>query len=115
LSRRRGQLAPRLATPTPNSWPLEGRTIRKGAVKQKTNETAVDLDGSGAADVGTGVGFFDHMLEQLARHCLIDMTIRAEGDRHAVEDVGGALGQALSEAHCCGDSLQNAQLGRVAR
>jgi imidazoleglycerol-phosphate dehydratase len=81
--------------------------MRKGAVTRKTNETtvevAVDLDGSGAADVETGVGFFDHMLEQLARHSLIDMTIRAEGDRHVddhhtVEDVGIALGQALREA-----------------
>jgi imidazoleglycerol-phosphate dehydratase len=81
--------------------------MRKGVVSRKTNETAieaaVDLDGSGKADVSTGVGFFDHMLDQLARHSLIDMTIRAEGDRHiddhhTVEDVGIALGQALREA-----------------
>jgi len=81
--------------------------MRKGAVSRKTNETAievaVDLDGSGKADVVTGVGFFDHMLDQLARHSLIDLTIRAEGDRHVddhhtVEDVGIALGQALREA-----------------
>jgi imidazoleglycerol-phosphate dehydratase len=81
--------------------------MRKGAVTRKTNETAVevavDLDGSGVADVKTGVGFFDHMLEQLARHSLIDMTIHAEGDRHVddhhtVEDVGIALGQALRAA-----------------
>jgi imidazoleglycerol-phosphate dehydratase len=81
--------------------------MRKGAVTRKTNETAVevavDLDGSGLAEVKTGVGFFDHMIEQLARHSLIDMTIRAEGDRHVddhhtVEDVGIALGQALREA-----------------
>ncbi len=81
--------------------------MRKGAISRKTNETAieiaVDLDGSGKADVVTGVGFFDHMLDQLARHSLIDMTIRAEGDRHiddhhTVEDVGIALGQALRQA-----------------
>lgn len=81
--------------------------MRTGAISRKTNETAievaVDLDGSGKADVSTGVGFFDHMLDQLARHSLIDMTIRAEGDRHiddhhTVEDVGIALGQALREA-----------------
>ncbi len=81
--------------------------MRTGAVSRKTNETAievaVDLDGSGKADVTTGVGFFDHMLAQLARHPLIDMTIRAEGDRHiddhhTVEDVGIALGQALRQA-----------------
>ena len=81
--------------------------MRTGVVSRKTNETAVEaavnLDGSGEADVKTGVGFFDHMLEQLARHSLVDMTIRAEGDRrvddhHTVEDVGVALGQALREA-----------------
>jgi imidazoleglycerol-phosphate dehydratase len=81
--------------------------MRKGAVSRKTNETAidvtVDLDGSGKSDVSTGVGFFDHMLDQLARHSLVDITIRAVGDRHiddhhTVEDVGIALGQALREA-----------------
>jgi imidazoleglycerol-phosphate dehydratase len=81
--------------------------MRKGAINRKTKETSIevglDLDGSGAADVATGVGFFDHMLDQLARHSLIDLTIRAEGDRHiddhhTVEDVGIALGQALAKA-----------------
>ena len=81
-----------------------GSAMRKGAIARKTKETGidvgVDLDGSGVSDIATGVGFFDHMLEQLARHSLIDMTIRAEGDRHiddhhTVEDVGIALGQAL--------------------
>jgi imidazoleglycerol-phosphate dehydratase len=81
--------------------------MRKGAITRKTNETAievaVDLDGSGKAEVSTGVGFFDHMLDQLARHSLIDIAIRAEGDRHVddhhtVEDVGIALGQALAQA-----------------
>jgi imidazoleglycerol-phosphate dehydratase len=81
--------------------------MRKGAVERRTKETSieveVDLDGTGASDISTGVGFFDHMLDQLARHSLIDLTIRAEGDRHiddhhTVEDVGIALGQALARA-----------------
>ena len=81
--------------------------MRKGAVSRGTNETEiaveVDLDGTGAAEIATGVGFFDHMLDQLARHSLIDMKIRAKGDlhiddHHTVEDVGIALGQALKQA-----------------
>ncbi len=81
--------------------------MRKGAVTRKTNETAItveiDLDGSGASKIATGVGFFDHMLDQLARHSLIDMSIAAKGDlhiddHHTVEDVGIALGQALKQA-----------------
>ena len=81
--------------------------MRKGAISRKTNETSieasVDLDGSGRADAATGIGFFDHMLDQLARHSLIDLAVRAEGDRHiddhhTVEDVGIALGQALAKA-----------------
>ncbi len=81
--------------------------MRKGAVARRTKETNIevglDLDGTGVSDISTGVGFFDHMLDQLARHSLIDMTVRAEGDRHiddhhTVEDVGIALGQALAQA-----------------
>jgi imidazoleglycerol-phosphate dehydratase len=81
--------------------------MRKGAVARKTKETSIevdlDLDGSGLSDVSTGVGFFDHMLDQLARHSLIDLTVRAKGDHHiddhhTVEDVGIALGQALGQA-----------------
>ena len=81
--------------------------MRKGAITRKTKETsievALDLDGTGVADVVTGVGFFDHMLDQLSRHSLVDLTVRAEGDRHiddhhTVEDVGIALGQALAKA-----------------
>ena len=80
---------------------------RTGEVDRTTKETAirvrVDLDGTGVAKVATGVGFFDHMLEQLGRHSLIDLTIDAEGDlhvdsHHTVEDVGIALGTALSRA-----------------
>jgi imidazoleglycerol-phosphate dehydratase len=81
--------------------------MRKGAVSRKTSETEIavelDLDGTGAAKIATGVGFFDHMLDQLARHSLIDMTVSARGDlhiddHHTVEDVGIALGQALRQA-----------------
>ena len=81
--------------------------MRKGAVTRKTNETEivveVDLDGAGAAKIATGVGFLDHMLDQLARHSLIDITVSAKGDlqiddHHTVEDVGIALGQALKQA-----------------
>ena len=81
--------------------------MRTATITRKTAETdirvEIDLDGSGAYDNRTGTGFFDHMLDQLARHSLIDMTIRAEGDRHiddhhTVEDTGIALGQALSQA-----------------
>jgi imidazoleglycerol-phosphate dehydratase len=81
--------------------------MRRAAVERSTNETrisvSVDLDGSGKFDVATGIGFFDHMLEQLARHSLIDLTIKAKGDlhidsHHTVEDTGIALGQAVAKA-----------------
>ena len=81
--------------------------MRTAQITRKTNETditlSVDLDGTGRRDIKTGVGFFDHMLDQLARHALIDITISATGDlhiddHHTVEDVGIALGQALAQA-----------------
>jgi imidazoleglycerol-phosphate dehydratase len=81
--------------------------MRSATVKRKTKETdiavAVDLDGAGKADIATGIGFFDHMLEQVARHGLIDISIKAKGDlhidqHHTVEDVGIALGTALRQA-----------------
>jgi imidazoleglycerol-phosphate dehydratase len=81
--------------------------MRKGAVSRKTNETEiaveVDLDGAGLGNIATGVGFFDHMLDQLARHSLVDITVSAKGDlqiddHHTVEDVGIALGQSLKQA-----------------
>jgi imidazoleglycerol-phosphate dehydratase len=84
--------------------------MRRAEVTRKTNETAitvaVNLDGTGVCDARTGVGFFDHMLDQLARHSLIDITLSASGDlhiddHHTVEDCGIALGQAL--AHALGD------------
>ncbi len=81
--------------------------MRTSQLTRKTAETDVsveiNLDGTGVYDNQTGVGFFDHMLDQLARHSLIDMTIRATGDlhiddHHTVEDVGITLGQALTQA-----------------
>ncbi|MCA2009998.1 imidazoleglycerol-phosphate dehydratase HisB [Pararhodobacter sp. CCB-MM2] len=81
--------------------------MRSATITRKTAETditvTIDLDGTGIYDNQTGVGFFDHMLDQLSRHALIDMTISADGDlhiddHHTVEDVGIALGQALTKA-----------------
>ena len=81
--------------------------MRQAKRSRKTAETEItvtlDLDGTGKYDNQTGVGFFDHMLDQLARHALIDMTVNATGDlhiddHHTVEDVGIVLGQALTEA-----------------
>jgi imidazoleglycerol-phosphate dehydratase len=81
--------------------------MRKAEISRKTTETslkvAVNLDGTGQFDVKTGVGFFDHMMEQLARHSLVDIAISAKGDlhiddHHTVEDAGIALGQAVSQA-----------------
>ena len=81
--------------------------MRQAQITRSTAETeievALNLDGSGAYDMATGVGFFDHMLDQLSRHSLIDMTIRAKGDlhiddHHTVEDTGIAIGQALVRA-----------------
>lgn len=81
--------------------------MRRAEITRTTSETAVsvaiDLDGTGASSIATGVGFFDHMLDQLARHSLIDITLSAKGDlqiddHHTVEDCGIALGQALARA-----------------
>ena len=81
--------------------------MRRATLTRKTAETDItvtlDLDGTGARDCQTGVGFLDHMLDQLARHAMIDITLRATGDlhiddHHTVEDCGIALGQALSQA-----------------
>ena len=81
--------------------------MRRATITRKTAETQIEvtlnLDGTGVYDNQTGVGFFDHMLDQLSRHSLIDMTIRATGDlhiddHHTVEDTGIAIGQALTAA-----------------
>ena len=84
-----------------------GTVHRTGKVSRKTKETdisvSLDLDGSGKAEIVTGIGFFDHMLEQLAKHALIDITVKAKGDlhidgHHTADDTGIALGKALKEA-----------------
>ncbi|HWL05826.1 MAG TPA: imidazoleglycerol-phosphate dehydratase HisB [Xanthobacteraceae bacterium] len=83
------------------------RSSRTGSLKRDTKETqievAVDLDGTGVSAIDTGVGFLDHMLDLLARHSRIDLTVRAKGDlhidqHHTTEDVGIALGQAVKQA-----------------
>ena len=80
---------------------------RTAAITRATSETRItvtlDLDGSGQAQVATGIGFLDHMLTALARHAMLDLTVKAEGDlhidfHHTTEDVGIVLGQALAQA-----------------
>lgn len=80
---------------------------RQAEIERKTKETAikvsVDLDGTGAYDINTGIGFLDHMLEQLARHSLIDIKLEAKGDlhidfHHTTEDCGIVIGQAVAKA-----------------
>jgi imidazoleglycerol-phosphate dehydratase len=80
---------------------------RQGNISRKTKETAIDvainLDGTGASAIDTGIGFFDHMLDQLARHSLMDIDLKAKGDlhidtHHTVEDCGWALGSAFAQA-----------------
>jgi imidazoleglycerol-phosphate dehydratase len=81
--------------------------MRTGTVHRKTNETSidvtVDLDGTGVYAVSTGIGFLDHMLEQLSRHSLIDLDVKAVGDlhidqHHTTEDTGLAIGEAIAKA-----------------
>ena len=81
--------------------------MRKAEIHRKTNETnisiTIELDGSGQSTINTGIGFFDHMLDQLAKHSLIDMEINADGDlhiddHHTVEDTGISLGNAIKKA-----------------
>ncbi|MCP5080415.1 MAG: imidazoleglycerol-phosphate dehydratase HisB [Alphaproteobacteria bacterium] len=81
--------------------------MRRAKLKRETKETNIsvelNLDGTGVYDVSTGIGFLDHMLEQLSRHSLVDLKVRAEGDlhidmHHTTEDSGIAIGQAVAEA-----------------
>ena len=83
------------------------QSVRRAAVERNTKETQIrvelTLDGSGHCQVASGVGFFDHMLDQLARHGLLDVTVEARGDlhidgHHTIEDIGIALGQAFAQA-----------------
>jgi imidazoleglycerol-phosphate dehydratase len=85
----------------------ETSATRQASISRKTNETqvsvTVNVDGTGASTISTGVGFFDHMLDQLSRHSLIDMEIEAKGDlhvddHHTVEDTGIAIGLAIAKA-----------------
>lgn len=95
--------------------------IRTATIERKTRETDISLsltlDGDGASDLATGIGFFDHMLTHVARHGLLNLTVRAEGDlhiddHHTVEDVGIALGQAFDRA--LGDRAGIARVGNCA-
>jgi imidazoleglycerol-phosphate dehydratase len=81
--------------------------VRVATVERNTKETRikgrVDLDGTGASEIATGIGFLDHMLEQLARHSLLDITLEAKGDlhidfHHTTEDTGYVIGEAVSKA-----------------
>ncbi len=97
-----------------NAWKCEGKNLseepsvsRKAKIERRTKETQItaeiDLDGTGAYDISTGIGFLDHMLEQLARHGLIDIKLKAKGDlhidfHHTAEDSGIVLGQAVAKA-----------------
>ena len=83
------------------------QTSRHAKVERKTKETAiavaVDLDGSGKSEIATGIGFLDHMLDQLSRHSLIDLTVKAKGDlhidfHHTTEDTGICIGEAVAKA-----------------
>jgi len=91
----------------PAALTTPGTGGRRAAVSRQTKETrisaAINLDGSGKYDIQTGIGFLDHMLEQLSRHSLIDIALRAEGDlhidfHHTTEDTGYVIGEAISRA-----------------
>src|SRR5262245_58578096 len=99
--------ADKRSVPTRQVKPKRAQLKRQATVSRKTKETeiraTVDLDGSGQFDVSTGIGFLDHMLEQLARHSMIDIVLKAKGDlhidfHHTAEDIGIVLGQAVAKA-----------------
>jgi imidazoleglycerol-phosphate dehydratase len=94
--------------------------MRQASIERETKETAisasVDLDGGGRYEISTGIGFLDHMLEQLSRHSLIDITVKAKGDlhidyHHTTEDTGIVLGQAVAQA--LGDRTGIARYGEA--
>ncbi|HAL36685.1 MAG TPA: imidazoleglycerol-phosphate dehydratase, partial [Polaromonas sp.] len=96
-----------MTTSLPTSIPAPITAPRTAEVSRNTAETQItvklNLDGTGQAKLSTGIGFFDHMLDQIARHGLIDLDIHAKGDlhidgHHTVEDVGITLGQAVAQA-----------------
>jgi imidazoleglycerol-phosphate dehydratase len=98
----------------------EERAARCATIKRKTNETDIEvvlnLDDSGASEIQTGIGFLDHMLAHVAKHGLLDLTVRAQGDlhvddHHTVEDVGITLGQALHQA--LGDKVGIVRFGQA--
>lgn len=95
-------------------------TERKALIQRKTNETdilvSINLDGTGKADIDTGIGFFDHMLNSFARHGLFDLKVKVEGDlyvdcHHTIEDTGIVIGQAIKEA--LGDKKSIKRYGHV--
>ncbi len=101
--------------------PSEIKRERAATIERKTSETdirlTVHVDGAGRSEIATGVGFFDHMLTHIAKHGLLDLTVKATGDlhiddHHTVEDVGIALGKALAEA--LGDRAGIARVGNCA-
>lgn len=107
-------------TPSSSHLTEQSQATRRAQVTRQTAEThitlALNLDGTGQVDLHTGIGFFDHMLEQIARHGLIDLRVHCQGDlhidgHHTVEDIGIALGQALAKA--VGDKKGIARYGHA--
>jgi imidazoleglycerol-phosphate dehydratase len=93
---------PASITPTPAAVPMRTADVSRTTAETKIR-VQINLDGTGKSQLSTGIGFFDHMLDQIARHGLIDLDIQAQGDlhidgHHTVEDVGITLGQAFAQA-----------------
>lgn len=107
LERARRRLQEAAGAAAPPEPQVSASRARSASIRRETAETnielTVDVDGSGKAELSTGVGFFDHMLTLLAKHSLIDLTVKAQGDlhvdaHHTVEDVGICFGKALAQA-----------------